>query len=353
MAFEEDKKLSPRKKARLMVEDIDETMMVEDMEKTVEVKERTFVLCFPNVVVYKNVGDILMEFEKISLNLIRMRLVCATEKFLTQFFSMEGRNIFHDIPPADFCPWPFVAMVVEGDNAITEVHRLTSETERFPFRSPAIRAYSSVTVANVEEDCGLWFGIDSPNWIDEAKESNHLACAFPGGQLFGPVETVVKKLLEQHLLSYRYFKENDSSSSFYSNFYNDDLTFVLIRPLAIKKQYAGQLLSIIENMGFGFRESEVPTSDAWPVDAYGIALLVECFNPKVIQINKSCKDSRMLIDKNKGTVEICSDLISIGKPGDFRMIDRYFKCGTVSWVDSSSGASCGGLFLPTLSSLRF
>ncbi|KAI3969063.1 hypothetical protein MKW92_036896, partial [Papaver armeniacum] len=48
-----------------------------------------------------------------------------------------------------------------------------------------------------------------------------------------------------------------------------------------------------------------------------------------------------------------SDLIHIGKRGDTSMISDYFKFGTVSWVDSSTGASCGGYFLATLSSLQF
>ncbi|KAI3969062.1 hypothetical protein MKW92_036895 [Papaver armeniacum] len=105
MTFEEEMKLSPRKSPKLMVEDTEKTVMLEDLEKTMRGKERTFVLCFPNPVVFKDVGDILMEFENISLKLIRIRLVCATEKFLTQFFAMEGRNILPDVTPALFCPY--------------------------------------------------------------------------------------------------------------------------------------------------------------------------------------------------------------------------------------------------------
>ncbi|RZC53648.1 hypothetical protein C5167_012502 [Papaver somniferum] len=188
-----------------------------------------------------------------------IRLVCATEKFLTQFFAMEGRNILPDVTPADFCPYPFVAMVVEGEDAISKVHQLTSTTERFPFLIPAVRAYSSVTPDSVEEDCRLWFGIDSANWIEEVKESNLLAVALPGGQTMGPVDTVLEKLSQRCLLKYGYCKEeilsssSDLYSSFYSNFYNEDLTFILIRPMAFEKGCVGHLLSIIENMGFCFR----------------------------------------------------------------------------------------------------
>ncbi|XP_026441722.1 uncharacterized protein LOC113340886 [Papaver somniferum] len=314
-----------------------------------------------------------MEFEKISLKLIRIRLVCATEKFLTQFFAMEGTNILPDVAPAKFCPYPFVAMVVEGEDAISKVHQLTSMTERFPFLMPFVRAYSSVTPDSVEEDCRLWFGIDSPNWMEEAKESNLLAVALPGGQTFGPVETVLEKLAERCLLKYRYFKEHilssssDLYSSFRSNFSNEDLTFVLIRPIAFEKGYVGHLLSIIENMGCCLRGMDLvnkpknPIGDAWPADScsshetdeYGIALLIENFYYHGVQINTSCSDAGMLIDTSKEKVGIFSHLIYIGNPGDTCMIGDYFKCGTVSWVDSSTGAICGGYFLATLSSLQF
>ncbi|XP_026441606.1 uncharacterized protein LOC113340748 isoform X1 [Papaver somniferum] len=346
-------KLYPIKSPKLMVEDTEKTVVLEGLEKTIQGREQTFVLCFPSAVVFKDVGEILMEFEKISLKLkstpfvhyifyfsaiffyallmvsslililtissallirihlvlfvsLGIRLVCATEKFLTQFFAMEGRNILPNVTPAKFCPYPFVAMVVEGEDAISKVHQLTSTAERYPFLIPAVRSYSSVTPDSVEEDCRLWFGIDSANWIEEAKESNLLAVALPGGQTFGPVETVLEKLAERCLLKYRYFKEQILSSSsdlyscFYSNFYNEDLTFVLIRPMAFEKGCVGHLLSTIENMGFCFRGMDLvkkpgnPIGDAWPADScsshetdeYGIALLIEIFYYNDLQINK-------------------------------------------------------------------
>ncbi|XP_026441639.1 uncharacterized protein LOC113340775 isoform X1 [Papaver somniferum] len=370
--FEEEMKLSPIKSPKLMVEDT-EKIVLEGLEKTIQGREQTFVLCFPSAVVYKDVGEILMEFEKISLKLIRIRLVCATEKFFIQFFAMEGRNILPNVTPAEFCRYPFVAMVVEGEDAISKVHQLTSTAERYPFLIPAVRAYSSVTPDSVKEDCRLWFGIDSANWIEEAKESNLLAVALPGGQTFGPVDTVLTKLSQRCLLKYEYFKEqilansSDLYSSFYSNFYNEDLTFVLIRPMAFEKGCVGHLLSIIENTCFCFRgmdlvkKPENPIGDAWPADScsshekdeYGIALLIENFYYNDVQLNTSCSDAGMLIDTSKEKVGIFSDLIYVGKPGDTCMIGDYFKCGTVSWVDSSTGAVCGGCFLATLSSLQF
>ncbi|KAI3861636.1 hypothetical protein MKW98_000588 [Papaver atlanticum] len=290
--------------------------------KTMERKERTFVLCYPNLVVFRDVGEILMEFEKISLNVV--------ETFSPIF------------APAGFCSYPFVAMILEGDDAISKVHQLTSETERFPFRSSVLTAVRS----NKKQSSGV---------------------RTPDGKTFGPVDAVVDKLREQDLLWCRYFEKEALFRSFYNNFYHENLTFFLIRPLAFQKRCVGLLLSIIENIDFGIMgmdlvtKSEVPTSDAWPadscsspgIDGYGIALLVECINHKAIPINTSCRDARILIDKDDGTVEICSDLVYMGKPGDRSMIGHYFKFGTVSWLDSSSGASCGGFFLATLSSLQF
>ncbi|MCL7028783.1 hypothetical protein MKW94_030015 [Papaver nudicaule] len=110
---------------------------------------------------------------------------------------MEGRNILPGIVPAAcFCPHPFVAIEVEGQDAISKVHHhLTSE--------PGVRAYSSDSVKSSKEDCELWFGMDSADWKKEARESNHLACALPDGETFGPVETVMDKLWEEDRLRYR------------------------------------------------------------------------------------------------------------------------------------------------------
>ncbi|MCL7045275.1 hypothetical protein MKW94_019635, partial [Papaver nudicaule] len=81
------------------------------------------------------------------------------------------------------------------------------------------------------------------------RESNHLAFALPDGETFGPVDTVVEKLLELDLLKCRHCENYEKEAvfrNFYDNFYND-LTFVLIKPLAFRNQCVGRLLSVIEN----------------------------------------------------------------------------------------------------------
>ncbi|MCL7051487.1 hypothetical protein MKW94_024303 [Papaver nudicaule] len=277
--------------------------------------ERTFVLCFPVGLYYKKISEILMKFELNSLNIIRIRLVCGTDKFFTQYFSLEGRTLPPEVSAAGYCAYPFVAIEVEGDDAISKVHQLTSEhyAGTNGLCHYASHTYSSDSVKSAEEDCGFWFGIDSGDWVKEARESNHLAIALPDGETFGPVDTV---------------------------------TLIFCNRLML---------------GMDMVTKSSPTGDAWPadsrssddIDGYGIALPVEYFHlEKEIHITTNCRgDGNIWIDQGK--TEICSGLIHIGKPGDTSMIGNYFKCGNVSWVDSSTGALCGGYFMATLSSLKF
>ncbi|MCL7035405.1 hypothetical protein MKW94_012247 [Papaver nudicaule] len=342
MPFEEEKKLPPMKRPKLMVEE-------EDMEKMV--MERAFILCYPDCVFCQFTGKILHDLEKSSLSIKRIRLVCATEKFLDQFFSMEGRNIFEEkLPGSIFCPYPFVAVEVEGHNANEKVRSILPES--------VVRVYSSGSAASREEDCGLWFGgTDSAaDWMNEAVKSSQLACALPNGDTFGPVETVVQKLLEEDHLKSSRLKIDTVFRDFYDNFYHEDLTFVLIKPRAFEVQCVGEVLFHLEKRGRGIRGLNMVTEcDALPADShgYGIALVMQHFDHAAIRIITTCGDAPPRIIDRDTVVEISSDLIHLGKAGDRSMIADYFKCGAVSWVNPSTGASCGGYFLANLSSLQF
>ncbi|RZC89161.1 hypothetical protein C5167_030852 [Papaver somniferum] len=63
--------------------------------------------------------------EKIGLNIIGMRLMCATRKFLTAHFGRDGRNPCPgESLPLHLTPYPFIAMVLEGDDAIYKLFSL-------------------------------------------------------------------------------------------------------------------------------------------------------------------------------------------------------------------------------------
>ncbi|RZC89160.1 hypothetical protein C5167_030853, partial [Papaver somniferum] len=108
--------------------------------------------------------------------------------------------------------------------------------------------------------------------------------------------------------------------NFLDNFYEEDLTFVLIRPLAFQKRCVGELVSIIErNSSYSkglklVRKSEVLHSEAWLAnccssseineDEYGIAMLVRYITPERIQIVNN-GDGRICTDNDTKKIEIC------------------------------------------------
>ncbi|MCL7031087.1 hypothetical protein MKW94_018761 [Papaver nudicaule] len=335
-------------------------LMVKDMKM---IKEWTFFMCHPSTIcMYKSVGEMLMMIEKMDLNIIGMRLMCGSSKFITTHFSRHGRNPYPDEPLEHLTPYPFIAMILEGDNAVKKALQLTMHSHVVgELRMP--EAYSSRSYESAVEDYELWFGMDAENWREHIAAGDHLACAFPDGT--GSGQTV--KVLENIKRVERFIT---LKPNFADNFYKEDMTFLLIRPLAFRKRCVGELVSIVERSCFHLkglklvRKSEAPHSNAWLAngssssdeikeeDEYGIAMLVRHIKPERMQlVNEGDGCIRMVNNAEKA--EISSDLIYIGKPGDREDIQDFFEFGCVSWVDPISRDKCGGYFVATLSSLQF
>ncbi|MCL7036660.1 hypothetical protein MKW94_028900 [Papaver nudicaule] len=364
MTFYEDKKKSyPKNRFGVLeVENVKMKnnrpgLMVKDMKKMK--KEWTFLLCYPSIVgTYRIVGKVLTEIQKMNLNIIGMRLMCGSSEFVHTHFHRDGRDPCPDDSVRHLIPHPFVAMILEGENAIQKVHQFTSSTSPF-WNSAEPEAYSSRSYETALEDYELWFDMDSDNWKEEEQERNLLAFAFPDGTEFGPTAEVMENILRVELFI-------TLEPKFADNFYTEDLYFLLIRPLAFQKQCVGEVLSSIERGFFHVkglklvRKSEVPHSNAWLAncsssseikeDEYGIAMLVRHIKADRIQIVNNGDGCIRKVNNNEKT-EICSNLVYLDKPGDRENIGAFFEFGCVSWVDPTSRANCGGLFLATLSSL--
>ncbi|KAI3833254.1 hypothetical protein MKW98_006353 [Papaver atlanticum] len=360
MTFEDEEEFYPDNRPGLMVKDMNmknnrHGLMVEDMKMMEE--DWTFFLFYPSsFATHRDIGKMLMACEKIGLNIIGMRLMCATRKFLTAHFGRDGRNPCPgESLPLHLTPYPFIAMALEGDDAINKALQLTSETsvtKPLPFWDDLnilcnrfkLQAYSSCSCISALEDYELWFGIDTHNWKKEVKAS----------------------IWHVHYLMTLFLAQQN----FVDNFYQEDLTFVLIRPLAFQKRCVGELVSIIERNSLYtkglklVRKSEVLHSEAWlpnccssseiNEDEYAIAMLVRYITPDPERIRIVHNgDGRICTDNDTEKIEICSNLIYLGKLGDKGIIGDFFKFGAVSWVDLTSGSNCGGYFAATLSSLQF
>ncbi|XP_026445401.1 uncharacterized protein LOC113345990 [Papaver somniferum] len=336
----------------------------------------TFLLCYPSSVASdKCVGEILTAIEGIGLDIMGMRLMCASAKFLSTHFDRDGRNPC----PGDstlhlLTRYPFIAMILVGEGAIEKARQLTSqeyesyftcEKETVKLLAPGrLNAYTSDSFRSAVEDYELWFGSDALcTWREEVEASKYLACAFPDGTVSGPTDNVRENIVKlEHYITV--------PPNFADIYYKEDLTFVLIKPLAFEKQFVGELVSIIERNSSYIkglklvRKSEFHDSKAWLASSsgdesgdekrefgIGIAMLVRQILPHIQIVNDG--DGCICNDGNTGKIKICSNLIYLGEPGDKTMICEFFEFGAVSWVDPASGANCGGYFVATLSSLQF
>ncbi|RZC56103.1 hypothetical protein C5167_014948 [Papaver somniferum] len=195
----------------------------------------TFFLLYPSSFgAHRDIGKMLTACEKIGLNIIGMRLMCATRKFLTAHFGRDGRNRCPgESLPLHLTPYPFIAMVLEGDDAIYKALQLTSETsvtKPLPFWR-CVRELVSIIERNSLYSKGLKLVRKSEVLHSEARLAN--CCS----------------------------------------------------------------------------SSEINE------DEYGIAMLVRYITPEKIQIVNN-GDGRICTDNDTEKIEICSNLIYLGKPGD-------------------------------------
>ncbi|XP_026395347.1 uncharacterized protein LOC113290060 isoform X3 [Papaver somniferum] len=293
----------------------------------------TFLLCYPISVASKRiVGKILTAIEGIGLDIMGMRLMCASAKFLTTHFDRDGRNPCPGDSMLHLTRYPFIAMILVGEDAIEKAHQLTSEkyqsyftcekvlqltseisvTKTLNIWAPGrLKAYTSDSFRSAVKDYELWFASDSLfTWRKEVEASKYLACAFPDGTLSGPTDDVRENLVKS---------EHYIFPNFPDIYYKEDLTFVLIRPLAFEKQCVGELVSIIERNSFYtkglklVRKSEFPDSKAWPASSsgdekcefgIGIAMLVRHILPQIQIVNDG--DGCICNDGNIGKIKICS-----------------------------------------------
>ncbi|MCL7031949.1 hypothetical protein MKW94_027326 [Papaver nudicaule] len=168
-------------------------LMVKDMKKMK--KEWTFFLCHPNTIcMYKSVGEMLMTIEKTDLNIIGMRLMCGSSKFITTHFSRDGRNPYPDEPLEHLTPYPFIAMILEGENAIEKALQFTVHSHVAGELRTMPEAYSSHSYESAVEDYELWFAKDADNWREQIAAGDHLACAFPDGTGSGQTVKVLENI---------------------------------------------------------------------------------------------------------------------------------------------------------------
>ncbi|KAI3944327.1 hypothetical protein MKW92_031495 [Papaver armeniacum] len=293
--------------------------MKKEMKKCDKATEFTFVLGMPLVFLRGYVGVVLQEFTNIGLKLIGLRCMSVTAKFVNAHYQRKGRKTYTG-PATDFVNrGPFLAMILQGVQAVNKAQELVSSKKEPPFWDRWPLVYSSATVSMASEDAEMWFSANSFYSLEDALKKENLMFA--------------------SLLTITYLKIANQR-------------FLLIKPKAVQDGIMPKLLSTIEKKCYYIREethkeeSGIALSDDKSSSSgntrkeeFGIALVL---SPACLLFGE---DSAHIRDR---------DLVYLGTEGEsLELIKEFFQFGVVGWKDPTTEQYCGGLFESTLTGLQF
>jgi nucleoside-diphosphate kinase len=112
--------------------------------------ERTFVMLKPGVLQRRIAGEVLNRFERKGLRLVALKLLRMTRELVeTHYGEHRGRD-FYDALVDYTLSGPVIAMVLEGEEAVTVVRRLAGPTNLPEAPAGTIRGdYAARTRLNI------------------------------------------------------------------------------------------------------------------------------------------------------------------------------------------------------------
>lgn len=131
--------------------------------------EKTLVLLKPDAVERNLIGHILVEYERNGLNVLEMKLMKASSTLAEQHYIEHKGKPFFDRLVAYLTRSPLVALVLEGENAISRVRALNGTTDPADSQDNTIRAlygksmsentvHASDSTESAEREREIWFG---------------------------------------------------------------------------------------------------------------------------------------------------------------------------------------------------
>jgi len=134
---------------------------------------RTFVMIKPDGVRRKLVGKIINRFEEAGINLIILQMLDVTRKLAEKHYAEhEGKPFYNNL--LDFITsGPSVAMILEGDDIVSEVRKIVGATNpaeadsgtiRGDFREEPLKSitenmiHASDSDQSAKREIGLFFG---------------------------------------------------------------------------------------------------------------------------------------------------------------------------------------------------
>ena len=123
--------------------------------------ERTFVLLKPDAVQRGLIGEIVSRFERRGLKITAMRLVRVTRPLAETYYAEHRGKAFFEPLMSYVAAGPVVAMVLEGDGAVTAVRKMMGKTNSAEAEPGTIRGDLALTIGR-----NVIHGSDS---VDSAK----------------------------------------------------------------------------------------------------------------------------------------------------------------------------------------
>ena len=108
--------------------------------------ERTFVLLKPDAVQRGLIGEIVSRFERRGLKITAMKLVRVTRSLAETYYSEHKGKAFFEPLMSYVAAGPVVAMVLEGDGAVTAVRKMMGKTNSAEAEPGTIRGDLALTI---------------------------------------------------------------------------------------------------------------------------------------------------------------------------------------------------------------
>jgi len=123
--------------------------------------ERTLVLIKPDAVGRKLAGEILARFERRGLELRAAKLVTVDRELAEEHYAEHKEKPFFGELVQFITSAPTLALVLEGESAISVVRTTMGATNPVALAMPDNLVHGSDSAESARREIGLWFGDDA------------------------------------------------------------------------------------------------------------------------------------------------------------------------------------------------
>ena len=110
--------------------------------------QRTLVLLKPDAINRRLSGEIISRFEKKGLKIVAMRMLWMSREMAEKHYEVHKGKPFYESLLDYITSSPIIAMVIEGDNAISVVRKMMGKTNGMEAEPGTIRGDYSLSVQN-------------------------------------------------------------------------------------------------------------------------------------------------------------------------------------------------------------